>query len=780
MSNLVKLKFRIASFTSEDNEFPVSELLKPGPQSKGWQSARFQDFPQTIIFQFICPVQIKQLQFLSHQSKISSRVEIFTYIPENLSAMPPIDQFKWKRLGYLSLDSNEKSNYQARELKSVFIDAKAMFLKISLNKCHANKHNMFNQVGLIAVNALGEELADYFSSTRKGFGGGLDFDPVTSEKLKQLLIAKDRAVENEDFDEAKRLREAIERLKSLAQQLFQLEERKKIAINNEDYDSAKVIKMEVERLRSAIMMPSENPAFYARPQSSGQPMGMTRPTSRPVPVYQAPQTAPSAEFDSYTPVRPIKNDPYVNQEIMSSRTQGGFSNKNPISYEERVIPAIASGKNQKPMYDEDDDEEGPKNVNKAPEPLGPQQAKLAGPFIHILTEELCKCLFSRTWQLREEGLDKIMNEVTGSTSEILIDLEDFEIYLGVLGAVRHTIGDKVAQVVLKSMSLLNLLIKSIPPSRGFIRGDISEFIQAILAVLLDKIGDSNARVRELAEQTYMTLSHSEIVGINLSVQTILKPSKEKSISQKHILGKLNLLTIIIEEFRIDNSNVPFHPVVEYAIISFSNSNSEIRSSAQNLLMKIYCVVGSKLLNLIAENKSLRPAQIDTLNKGFSELETGAYQEPKAPSRQPVRNDREIRETKDYREQKPNIAMCEFCGKNDSSFAKQDALDIHYWKDCPMLVACLQCSQVVEVLHLNLHMLRECELSELVDQCPRCKEAINLDDFEMHVEEQACLAAKPIAKANRCPLCHDDVEPGQNGWIRHMLKEGCPNNDRSNY
>jgi centrosomal protein CEP104 len=197
-------------------------------------------------------------------------------------------------------------------------------------------------------------------------------------------------------------------------------------------------------------------------------------------------------------------------------------------------------------------------------------------------------------------------------------------------------------------------------------------------------------------------------------------------------------------------------------------------------MKIYCCVGSKLLNLIAENKSLRPAQIDTLSKGFSELETDTYQEPKAQTRQPIRNDREIRETKDYREQKLNIAMCEFCGKNDPSFAKQDALDIHYWKDCPMLVACLQCSQVVEVLHLNLHMLRECELSELVDQCPRCKEAINLDDFEMHVEEQACLSAKPITKANRCPLCHDDVEPGQNGWIRHVLKEGCPNNDRSNY
>ena len=31
---------------------------------------------------------------------------------------------KFKKLGYLSLDNNEKSNYQARELKTVYIDVK--------------------------------------------------------------------------------------------------------------------------------------------------------------------------------------------------------------------------------------------------------------------------------------------------------------------------------------------------------------------------------------------------------------------------------------------------------------------------------------------------------------------------------------------------------------------------------------------------------------------------------------------------------------------------------
>lgn len=109
--SLTKLKFRIVYFTSEDKEYPVTELLKHGPQSKGWQSARFQDFPQIIILQFICPVRIQQLQFLSHQSKISSKIELYTFMPDDPDNIPAMEYFKWKRLGYLSLDTNENSGF---------------------------------------------------------------------------------------------------------------------------------------------------------------------------------------------------------------------------------------------------------------------------------------------------------------------------------------------------------------------------------------------------------------------------------------------------------------------------------------------------------------------------------------------------------------------------------------------------------------------------------------------------------------------------------------------
>ena len=35
-----------------------------------------------------------------------------------------------------------------------------------------------------------------------------------------------------------------------------------------------------------------------------------------------------------------------------------------------------------------------------------------------------------------------------------------------------------------------------------------------------------------------------------------------------------------------------------------------------------------------------------------------------------------------------------------------------------------------------------------------------------------------ADANRCPLCHNDIRPGVDGWKEHLLQQGCPQNERT--
>ena len=49
---------------------------------------------------------------------------------------------------------------QARELKSVYVNADARFLRLLLHEHHQNPHNTKNQVALIAVNVLGTVMSD--------------------------------------------------------------------------------------------------------------------------------------------------------------------------------------------------------------------------------------------------------------------------------------------------------------------------------------------------------------------------------------------------------------------------------------------------------------------------------------------------------------------------------------------------------------------------------------------------------------------------------------------
>ncbi len=63
-------------------------------------------------------------------------------------------------------------------------------------------------------------------------------------------------------------------------------------------------------------------------------------------------------------------------------------------------------------------------------------------------------------------------------------------------------------------------------------------------------------------------------------------------------------------------------------------------------------------------------------------------------------------------------MCNFCGRYDESF-NQESIDLHYWKECPMLTECWECNQVIEVQQLSEHLVEECEHAEKYKLHPEC-------------------------------------------------------------
>lgn len=102
------LNFRIFHVTSQDHEYPAQDLVSLGKAKKsmslmdegdfkygnsnsynnmyhklnGWQSQRFCTYPQEIVLQFDKSVHLTQVQFLIHEKKISSMIELHTCNPK--------------------------------------------------------------------------------------------------------------------------------------------------------------------------------------------------------------------------------------------------------------------------------------------------------------------------------------------------------------------------------------------------------------------------------------------------------------------------------------------------------------------------------------------------------------------------------------------------------------------------------------------------------------------------------------------------------------------------
>ncbi|KUF94837.1 Pseudouridylate synthase 7 [Phytophthora nicotianae] len=275
-----KLRYSVAACTSEDPAFPASELDEHADNSQGYMTAKNCPYPQELVLQLddgLC--RLTQVQLLSHQSHIATKMELF--VSKNLSFEG--DATRFSRLGFLTLKANTESRYMARELKTVHIDHEAALVKLRIHACHVNEHNLYNQVGIMAINLCGQPLGMLPShstdevvdarpkhkqkSNRSGDQSyDMRFDAKTAARIREIQVAKDQAVANEDYDQAKRLKQMEEQLKSVGLQLARLEAQKREAVANEDYDLAKKIKHEIEREDGG-----PNPHFRGIPDAENLP-----------------------------------------------------------------------------------------------------------------------------------------------------------------------------------------------------------------------------------------------------------------------------------------------------------------------------------------------------------------------------------------------------------------------------------------------------------------------------------------------------------------------------
>jgi len=217
----------------------------------------------------------------------------------------------------------------------------------------------------------------------------------------------------------------------------------------------------------------------------------------------------------------------------------------------------------------------------------------------------------------------------------------------------------------------------------------------------------------------------------------------------------------------------------------NNANQDVRKGCSDLFGSLYAKLGLSAVEALL--KDLRPAQREIFEAEISKrndsprdsIVTVSKPEPKVQVKPPSYSAKDenappakVEPAKVHDKLTP---CCEFCLRRDPKFDDESALDMHWFRECPMLLHCPECSLVVEVRSIDEHLVEECAAAEDFVKCSKCFSAVAHSEKERHSRTQ-CQVIKDPSKEAMCRLCHKKVCPADDrGWADHLST--CSNNPR---
>ncbi|KIZ03119.1 Nephrocystin-3 [Monoraphidium neglectum] len=684
--------------------------------------------------------------------QIPTKVEVYIAPPgseqqqqhDGATAAPP--SLPSKRLGYLSFDSNERSGHQARELKSVHVSVDAVALRLVVHRCHVNKLNIYNQVGIVALNLIGEPLvpapppppgggAAYLDVGQQPVGEvgyynraaadmadlNLDMhvDSVTAAKIRDLGRLKEAAVAAEEYDEAKRLKACIERLKAVGQKVAQLEARKRAAVEREDYDLAKALKSDIDKLRAAgdgAAMSEAGPPggngggpgalgggggggrvgddviarvlgktrsvgpggaagggggggigahLGAEPSGAGLD-GDGAPAGPPSPGGGLPGGgeasagvlgggggwageadgsgivgAPASVMRRNSGYYAYEERPAVARGALALASEGGGGGAPGFGDEAGLVDADPSAVSAAALFGGSGGGGGPGSgaTVEAPAPPGwPQElpppepvagaaAKEAEAVAELAGDYVAAAFFSRNWQLRDAGIAWVTDLVrNGKVSGA--DKRDLARSLARLAA--KAMKDKVPNVFLSSTGLLQALVEAMAGGGR----DVAGAVEQALPVLIERLSDNNARLRDGSRDALLALAHNRESGLRYSAgnAALLKPVKSQT-AWRPVLSTLQLLQDLVPVIGVCQGGgatrssagggqsgsgqsggaegLDLGELMDYVGRAFGSANADVRGAAVKVAVLAHDAAGPAVRRLLPRdlNPKIR-AQLD--------------------------------------------------------------------------------------------------------------------------------------------------------------------------
>ena len=608
-TQITRLDHKLIESTSEDNEHPLRELLK-GLKGAGWFSSRFSQFPQEIYIQFTQPVLLRQINMVIHEKNIPSQIKFYTYYPENNNDI--IENYHnnhYKYIGFIKMDTNERSQFKARESRKIYVNTKSLFLKIQLGKNYTNQYNAFDQVGLMNLDFFGTYLPPIgnnlktnefilkHAAQKENIKSIVDqeLEDVCGNEIKELKEKMNYNIKLENYKECKLIKMKLDKIRMFGKQIYDLENQKKLAVNNEDFDKALDIKNIIDKMKANLKLimnssiENNNISEYDNKvvganKFSNIDLNINNNTNNNNSISNNLNTINSnnnninENINTSNILNDMNNGQFINESINTNSIDNHLnthysnlqnqiaksSEENFILHDDKIVPAVLRRLKNEPEKELNPDSHPEKGEL---EPISPNKLEEYKYIFHVIGEFEMRKLFSKQVLWKDEGLENFKNNINdvldykvSEENKDKINNENKskteitnEIVSSIMRLSMEILDEKVPAFIIKSLKILYGLFDYIKVHGTKLDIDLN-ITDSVLTKIKRRLGDANRKVREEAVKLYCYMLTLDFCDYNNLISELLeeelKHSDSKYIpkSPNLIMGKLSIFSKVFDEF----------------------------------------------------------------------------------------------------------------------------------------------------------------------------------------------------------------------------------------
>ncbi|KAK5648675.1 hypothetical protein RI129_003567 [Pyrocoelia pectoralis] len=474
-------------------------------------------------------------------------------------------------------------------------------------------------------------------------------------------------------------------------------------------------------------------------------------------------------------------------------------------------------------------------TGKTTSKLTERERKQAALPILVFGGDLVEKFYSKHYLDKEEGLNRLKEELLSYNTNRMHTAN--KTGRGAIFLLHRALRDKVFSVYSLANEVIRLYFVQYVPGRVS-PAETARSVDKLLPELLTKSGDTSTRIHHMAVHTILTMADCKNVRDLHIIPTHLSRNLNTSTHPRLALSRAEMVEQLIINQGISTdkqSGLTCRTLSEFGLSGLHHPAEPVRKVAERILVLVY-KVNARLVRkqlppddditrrnllyrqlfhefdkidiqrkkeILERNRLIQQCSLSpepdyktTINKSISSMDVPNenndrcqnYALAKSVSggnisningngteKQSTSSASAISSPSNHSQPEEGERHCIFCQELESIiFLTSKSMNSHYWRTCPMLVRCIECSQVVEVAALSEHLLVECEQKELYVQCSQCTEAIKINDFDKH--SPSCIELSE--GHNRCPLCHSNIEDEESSWKIHLMGDKpCLKNTR---